>query len=89
MTFDAGLVPVPFVAVTDTLYAVPLVSPPIVVWVGDADVPVTAGPVGGVAVTVNNVVAGVDVGSPPPLVEDWCRPDVARIVAALDAAFDG
>jgi pyruvate dehydrogenase E1 component beta subunit len=33
-------------------------------------------------------VAGVDVGSAPPLVEDWCRPDVARIVAALDAAFD-
>ena len=23
-------------------------------------------------------VAGVDVGSAPPLVEDWCRPDVAR-----------
>ena len=33
-------------------------------------------------------VAGVDVGSAPPLVEDWCRPDVARIVAALDASFD-
>ena len=33
-------------------------------------------------------VAGYDVGSPPPLVEDWCRPDVARVVAALDAAFD-
>jgi pyruvate dehydrogenase E1 component beta subunit len=33
-------------------------------------------------------VAGADVGSPPPLVEDWCRPDVARIVAALDASFD-
>jgi pyruvate dehydrogenase E1 component beta subunit len=34
-------------------------------------------------------VAGVDVGSAPPLVEDWCRPDVARIVAALDASLDG
>jgi pyruvate dehydrogenase E1 component beta subunit len=33
-------------------------------------------------------VAGADVGSAPPLVEDWCRPDVARIVAALDASFD-
>jgi pyruvate dehydrogenase E1 component beta subunit len=33
-------------------------------------------------------VAGVDVGSAPPLVEDWCRPDVARIVEALDASFD-
>jgi pyruvate dehydrogenase E1 component beta subunit len=33
-------------------------------------------------------VAGVDVGSAAPLVEDWCRPDVARIVAALDASFD-
>jgi pyruvate dehydrogenase E1 component beta subunit len=33
-------------------------------------------------------VAGVDVGSAPPLVEDWCRPDVGRIVAALDASFD-
>ena len=33
-------------------------------------------------------VAGVDVGSAPPLVEDWCRPDVARVVAALDASFD-
>ncbi len=33
-------------------------------------------------------VAGADVGSAPPLVEDWCRPDVARIVAALDATFD-
>ena len=31
-------------------------------------------------------VAGYDVGSPPPLVEDWCRPDVARVVAALEAA---
>ena len=33
-------------------------------------------------------VAGVDVGSAPPLVEDWCRPDVSRVVAALDASFD-
>ena len=33
-------------------------------------------------------VAGYDVGSPPPLVEDWCRPDVARVVAALDASLD-
>ncbi len=33
-------------------------------------------------------VAGYDVGSPPPLVEDWCRPDVARVVEALDASFD-
>jgi pyruvate dehydrogenase E1 component beta subunit len=33
-------------------------------------------------------VAGYDVGSPPPLVEDWCRPDVGRVVAALDAVFD-
>jgi pyruvate dehydrogenase E1 component beta subunit len=33
-------------------------------------------------------VAGYDIGSPPPLVEDWCRPDVERIVAALDASFD-
>ena len=33
-------------------------------------------------------VAGADVGSAPPLVEDWCRPDVARIMAALDASFD-
>jgi len=33
-------------------------------------------------------VTGYDVGSPPPLVEDWCRPDVARVVAALDASFD-
>ena len=33
-------------------------------------------------------VAGADVGSAPPLVEDWCRPDVARILAALDASFD-
>ncbi len=33
-------------------------------------------------------VAGYDVGSPTPLVEDWCRPDVARIVAALDASLD-
>jgi pyruvate dehydrogenase E1 component beta subunit len=33
-------------------------------------------------------VAGYDVGSPPPLVEDWCRPDVSRVVAALDASLD-
>ncbi len=33
-------------------------------------------------------VAGYDVGSAPPLVEDWCRPDVARVVAALDASLD-
>jgi pyruvate dehydrogenase E1 component beta subunit len=33
-------------------------------------------------------VAGYDIGSPPPLVEDWCRPDVARVVAALDASLD-
>jgi len=33
-------------------------------------------------------VAGVDVGSAAPLVEDWCRPDVGRILAALDASFD-
>ncbi len=33
-------------------------------------------------------VAGYDVGSPMPLVEDWCRPDVARVVAALDASLD-
>lgn len=33
-------------------------------------------------------VAGADLGSAPPLVEDWCRPDVARVVAALDASFD-
>ena len=26
----------------------------------------------------SSAVAGYDVGSPPPLVEDWCRPDVAR-----------
>ena len=33
-------------------------------------------------------VAGYDVGSAPPLVEDWCRPDVTRVVAALDASLD-
>jgi pyruvate dehydrogenase E1 component beta subunit len=33
-------------------------------------------------------VAGLDIGTPAPLVEDWCRPDVARVVAALDASFD-
>ena len=33
-------------------------------------------------------VAGLDVGSAPPLVEDWCRPDVGRILGALDASFD-
>ena len=33
-------------------------------------------------------VAGYDVGSPPPLVEDWCRPDVARVVEALNTSFD-
>lgn len=33
-------------------------------------------------------VAGYDVGSAPPLVEDWCRPDVERVVAALDASLD-
>jgi pyruvate dehydrogenase E1 component beta subunit len=33
-------------------------------------------------------VAGYDVGSPPPLVEDWCRPDATRVLAALDASLD-
>ena len=33
-------------------------------------------------------VAGYDVPAPVPLVEDWCRPDTARIVAALEAALD-
>lgn len=34
-------------------------------------------------------VCGYDVGSAAPLVEDWCRPDVARVLAALDMSFDG
>lgn len=33
-------------------------------------------------------VAGYDVGSAAPLVEDWVRPDVARVVAALDLSLD-
>jgi len=32
-------------------------------------------------------VAGYDVPGPVPLVEDWFRPDTARIVAALEAAL--
>ncbi len=33
-------------------------------------------------------VAGYDVPAPVPLVEDWCRPDTARVVAALEASLD-
>jgi pyruvate dehydrogenase E1 component beta subunit len=33
-------------------------------------------------------VCGYDVGSAAPLVEDWCRPDVARVLDALDMSFD-
>jgi pyruvate dehydrogenase E1 component beta subunit len=33
-------------------------------------------------------VAGYDLPSPVPMVEDWCRPDVARVVAALEATLD-
>lgn len=33
-------------------------------------------------------VAGYDIPSPAPLVEDWCRPDVARVAAALEATLD-
>jgi pyruvate dehydrogenase E1 component beta subunit len=33
-------------------------------------------------------VAGYDLPSPTPLVEDWCRPDVERVVAALAASLD-
>jgi pyruvate dehydrogenase E1 component beta subunit len=33
-------------------------------------------------------VTGYDVPAPPPLVEDWCRPDVARVVDALNASLD-
>ena len=33
-------------------------------------------------------VAGYDVPAPAPMVEDWCRPDVARVAAALEAALD-
>jgi len=33
-------------------------------------------------------VAGYDVPSPTPLVEDWVRPDVARVVAAVEGVLD-
>jgi len=33
-------------------------------------------------------VAGYDVPSPAPLVEDWCRPDVERVAAALEVTLD-
>lgn len=33
-------------------------------------------------------VAGYDLPAPVPLVEDWCRPDTARVVAALEASLD-
>ncbi len=33
-------------------------------------------------------VTGYDIPSPPPLVEDWYRPDVARVVRALEAVLD-
>jgi pyruvate dehydrogenase E1 component beta subunit len=33
-------------------------------------------------------VAGYDLPAPVPLVEDWCRPDAARVVAALEASLD-
>ena len=33
-------------------------------------------------------VASYDVPAPVPLVEDWCRPDTARVVAALEASLD-
>ena len=33
-------------------------------------------------------VAGYDLPSPTPLVEDWTRPDTARVVAALEASLD-
>jgi pyruvate dehydrogenase E1 component beta subunit len=33
-------------------------------------------------------VAGYDLPAPVPLVEDWCRPDAARVVAALESSLD-
>lgn len=33
-------------------------------------------------------VAGYDLPSPVPLVEDWCRPDAARVAAAVSASLD-
>jgi pyruvate dehydrogenase E1 component subunit beta len=33
-------------------------------------------------------VAGYDLPAPVPLVEDWCRPDTARVVAAIEASLD-
>jgi pyruvate/2-oxoglutarate/acetoin dehydrogenase E1 component len=33
-------------------------------------------------------VAGYDVPAAVPLVEDWCRPDIARVVTALEASLD-
>jgi pyruvate dehydrogenase E1 component subunit beta len=33
-------------------------------------------------------VAGYDLPAPVPLVEDWCRPDTERVIAALEASLD-
>ena len=33
-------------------------------------------------------VASYDLPAPVPLVEDWCRPDTARVVAALELSLD-
>jgi pyruvate dehydrogenase E1 component beta subunit len=33
-------------------------------------------------------VAGYDLPAPVPLVEDWCRPDAARVASALESSLD-